>query len=92
MKWTKFFLEISLQILVLTIVGIAGTYLSDHLSSIGFFGDTPSNQNAGGIDPYNNWGARHYWYFWAVTILCALQVIRIVITVIERYGHYTKKK
>lgn len=31
------------------------------------------------VDEFNEWGARHYWYYWLCVILFILSVIRIAI-------------
>ena len=77
-KINKVFNMISLSILLLMCIGIGGTYLSDYLVEINWFGD--------GSEVYVNqfgketveWGARHYWYNWGLTFLFVSTVLRAV--------------
>jgi len=50
-KKLMYFTYLSMFITGIVLLGIAGTYLSDHLNSIGWYGDHG-----------NDWGARKIWY------------------------------
>ena len=64
----KFTTGLSLQILLLGLIGFFGTFFSEYISSVGGFGDSADEL-----------GARHYWYNWTVTLLFLIQIARILI-------------
>lgn len=77
-KAVKYTSLLTLQIILLGLIGIFGTFLSDYLVSINWFGDYV------GIDYFTNkkelmYGSRHYWYNWVISVLFIVQVGRIII-------------
>ncbi len=68
----KFTTQLSFQILILGLIGFFGTYISDYLEHTKWFGDFKGRR---GLE----WGARHYWYIWIVSILVFIQIVRIII-------------
>ena len=76
-KIIKFTTQLSLQIILLSIIGILGSYFSDYLSTTGFFNDTIS-EKADEFGSFTRWGARHMWYFWTVLVLFLIQIFRIM--------------
>jgi hypothetical protein len=84
-KVNKIFSVITISIFILMFLGIAGTYLSDYLSSINWFGDYKNTY----YSDYKErnitetvWGARHYWYNWGISILFIVSVVRAITKVI----------
>lgn len=83
-RQVKFIFLLSLQVILLFIVGMFGTFLSEYLQQIGFFADVYLKEpvfNEFSGSSHWEWGARHYWYFWMVVVLFILQIIRIVMFV-----------
>jgi|TARA_R110000796_G_scaffold149308_1_gene266156 hypothetical protein len=80
-KINKVFSTITVSLLILMSIAILGTYLSDYLESIKWFGDS---------EPYTDerkrlsvdWGARHYWYNWGVALLFLTSLGRAVAQVV----------
>ena len=84
-KINKIFNVIALWIFVSVLIGVSGTFLSDYLVSIDWFGDhsvTRFNSFYGKevVDDY--WGARHYWYNWGVFLLFSVSTIRGIVCVV----------
>lgn len=77
---TQVYFGIVLGIIILFAVGMAGTYIPDHLR--GFFGDQPSDREYG-FDASYSWGIRHYWYFWMMIFLFLLSVVNVVVSIIN---------
>lgn len=76
-KTVKYTSLLTLQILILGLIGIFGTFLSDYLISINWFGDY--------YEYYEyleknvlQYGARRHWYNWIVSIIFFIQVFRII--------------
>tara|TARA_R110000851_G_C12804666_1_gene537826 strand:- start:299 stop:574 length:276 start_codon:yes stop_codon:yes gene_type:complete len=79
-KINRVFSTVTISLIILFAIGIAGTYLSDYLVSISWFGDYTStyidyNNNE---RPINIYGARHYWYNWGVFLLFTTSSIRAI--------------
>jgi hypothetical protein len=84
-KVNRVFTQISLSIIVLFFIAVAGTYLSDYLLSINWFNDHIEIRNfygGGGDYEYEVWGARHYWYNWSVGLLFLTSLARAVFSVV----------
>jgi hypothetical protein len=82
-KINKVFTTITVSLLILMTIGVLGTYISDHLESIKWFGDSAPYE--GNYGTRVDWGARHYWYNWGVALLliaslgrAAAQVVFII--------------
>lgn len=45
-----------------------------------------------GLRTYYEWGVRHYWYNWIVSILFILQVIRTIVSTAEEVEKIEKQK
>ena len=73
----KLFFGISIRIIILFSLAMAGTFIPDHLRV--FFGDTLSNSIFG--DPEWKWGVRHYWYFWMMCLLFILSAINVGLSI-----------
>lgn len=67
---TIVFFQIALRIIILFSIGMASTYIPEHLS--GFFGDTQ-----------DGWGARHYWYNWMMFLLFLLSLANLIISIFK---------
>ena len=83
MKTTnKIFNAITISIIVLTSIGLFGSYLSEYLIDINWFGDsTKTIHIIGGSYERVIWGARHYWYNWGFTLLFITSIIRLIFIV-----------
>ena len=82
----KIFNAITINLLVLTAIGLAGTFLSDYLISINWFGDYKEVKNYYGSEKTfinNVWGARHYWYNWGCGLLFLTGFFRCVCNIIK---------
>ena len=80
----KTFNAIFLWTMLIFSIGIAGTYLSDYLISINWFGDADVyqfNWRSGNKERYTEWGARHYWYNWSVSISFVISIVRGIFSV-----------
>ena len=82
------FTKLSLNITLLGIIGILGTFMSDYLQQIGFFGDTLVrnayySEMYGVVSKQYSWGMRHYWYAWTCGALVVIQIIRIANIIIN---------
>lgn len=74
---------LTLQVLLLFIVAILGTFISEYLIEINFFSsDWISNERYG---DYYHWGARRIWYTWMCIALFCLSVTRIIIWSVEYF-------
>lgn len=80
-KVNRVFSTITISLLILFSLAISGTYLSDYLISVNWFGDytTDTRTTWGG---YQHWGARHYWYNWGVSLLFITSLARSVVKVV----------
>lgn len=80
-KINKVFTTITISILVLSLIGIFGTYLSDYLIEINWFGDSKPYKTSCGnrVD----WGARHYWYNWGVSLLFITSLARAIAKIVN---------
>ena len=76
-KINKAFNSISITIIITFIVAILGTYLSDYLIKINWFGDTYYTNGA------VKWGARHYWYNITCGSLIFVNLFRGFFTMID---------
>lgn len=78
----KVFNTITISLVVLIGIGMCGTFLSDYLISINWFGDYSDNTR--GMDGrFNHWGARHYWYNWGVFFLFVTALARCIVKVVD---------
>lgn len=84
-KATMFTVYLSLWIVVLCSIGMAMTFLSEHLQSIGFFGDIkrPEPNRYEMIDHWFEWGKRHYWYFWMCLFLFLTSLARVIVWIVN---------
>lgn len=79
---TRLYLYIAFRIVIFFSLGIAFTYVPDHLRD--FFGDTPFNDGRLGEMDYNwKWGARHYWYFWMMVFLSILTIVDTFMSIVK---------
>lgn len=93
MKYSKIFNQLAVQIFIIGFIGIAGTFLSDYLIKNNFFGDTSTTHDYGyGLRTCYEWGVRHYWYNWIVSILFILQVIRTIVSTVEEVEKLNQQK
>ena len=87
---------IAIRWILLIVVAMMATFIPEHLRD--FFGDKlyPSDisiYDRGAIDIYWSWGARHYWYFWGITILFLFTLINFGISIYNIIvKHYPKSK
>lgn len=79
-KIIKFTTGLTFQILLLSAIGMIGTFLSDYLVDLNWFNDYTEISNKYS-KPFEDdiWGARHYWYNITVSVLFVIQGIRIVL-------------
>lgn len=64
------YFAIAWRLIFLCLIGITLSYVTPYMRD--FFGDIPIQPHPYdiiGIDPYYNWGARHYWYFFTMFLL-----------------------
>ena len=82
-KINKVFNTITISILLICSIGICGTYLSDYLNDIGWFGDSFVYESRYGQKPmkYLEYGARHHWYNWACVLLVFTSICRTIVIV-----------
>ena len=81
------FTNISIQVLIIGVIGFCWTYFGDYLQEINMFGDTVCNNTTEHTHDWSGyckgnkvfWGARHYWYNWTLAIITTLQVIRLIV-------------
>jgi len=84
-KINRVFNLITVSILALSIIGIFGTFFSDYLISINWFGDydmVTKSYDGTEENVRREWGSRHYWYFWSILLLFSTSVARIVVVVV----------
>jgi len=82
---TNVYLGIILRIVALFTIAIAGTYIPEFLPK-NFFGDYVDRG-------YQEWGIRHYWYFWMMVILCLLSMINCIASIVSLIKkHYDTSK
>ena len=87
-KTNKIFNIITFNVIILLMIGIASTYLSDYLTSINWFGDYNEYKYSLYYEKYityEYWGPRHYWYNWGLFILFILSIIRSIVRINEIY-------
>ena len=89
---TVVYLNIAVRIIILVLIGMALTYIPEHLRT--FFGDKAYNPPLTyGIDPCWNWGTRHYWYEVGVILLFILTLINAIWSVANLITkHYPENK
>lgn len=76
-KTTRVLLGISLQVILLGVIIIGMSFLTDHLQSTGFFGDRlKTKQDVDTVGEYV-WGFRHVVYCIVCLVLSCLSIIRI---------------
>lgn len=94
MKYTKYFVLISIQIIILFVIAFFGSMFADYLIKINAFGDIihPISDSTHGLNLHENveWGSRHYWFNWGVAILFSLQILRIIVFAVEDYRKYNQ--
>ncbi len=89
---TKLFNLITFYIILITFIGLSGSFLSDYLIEINWFNDIDTGKTFiydGGkvID----WGIRHYWYNWGVFFLFVSTIIRAIVSCITYYNKLEKE-
>jgi hypothetical protein len=94
MKWTKFFMLLSLQVVIMVAVGMVGTFVVEYLTKTNWFGDRfyLDGKGIGFAGEWTDvvWGARHYWFVWGVFMLFVIQIFRIGKFAWDLYGEYEK--
>ena len=88
---TEVYLGIAIRIIVLCALGMIGTYIPEHLRD--FFGDKllgPEVTFKTSPDEDWEWGARHIWYFWGMTLLFVLSLINVVVGCIKLINKHYK--
>ena len=78
---TKVYLAIVIRLILLFGVGMLVSLATPYMRE--FFGDVLQPKNNEAVDPFYNWGARHYWYFWLMICLFLLLLINFIISVIN---------
>lgn len=83
-KINRIFNTITIGIILISVIGISGTFISDYLISINWFGDYEELRYKGKEYEYlaKCWGVRHYWYNWSLSLLVLTSVLRLFINVI----------
>lgn len=86
----KFFTKISLQIIILFVMAMAYSFITEQLQISGFFGDfyIEKPKNMDDIDPHFDWGIRHCLFFWMSLLLFLTQLARVIAFIIVE-GEYT---
>jgi len=74
------FFGISFRIIILCLIGMFGTYISEIDGMREFFGDKLVFAPWSRTETEWDWGARHYWYFWMVTILFVWSLINLFVS------------
>lgn len=90
---TKVFNLITFYILLITSMGMLGTYFSEYLSEINWFGDIDTDKvyvNTG--KRVTIWGPRHYWYNWGMLFLFVCTIIRAIVSCINYYTDLKNKE
>lgn len=90
---TKVFNLMTFYILLIVSMGMLGTYLSDYLIEINWFGDIDTNKvyvESGKRVPI--WGPRHYWYNWGSLVLFICTIIRSIVSCVNYYTYLENKK
>lgn len=83
---TKVFNLITFYILLILSMGMLGTYFSEYLIEINWFGDIDTGKiyvNSG--KKVIIWGVRHYWYNWGVFFLFLSTIIRAIVSCVNYY-------
>ena len=86
------FFAIALRIIILFALGMAATYIPEHLRD--FFGDSPCKKcdDFSIMDEGYDWGVRHYWYAWMTFFLFILSCTNIVMQIDIIYKkHYQEE-
>ncbi len=89
---TKVFNLITFYILLITSMGMLGTYLSEYLIEINWFGDIDTGRIY--VESGKRviiWGPRHYWYNWGMFVLFVCTVIRSIVSCVRYYDALEKK-
>ena len=83
-KINKIFTVITTYILIILALAILGTFLSDYLVNINWFGDYTELRFKGKEYEYTSkcWGARHYSYNWGLFFLFLTTLARCIVSVI----------
>jgi len=82
-KSTRIFIIIYTTIIGITLIGLLGTFLSDYLIEINWFGDYYDTSKEANDGTYYHWGARHCWYNWSIVLLVCTSVIRSIVKIVE---------
>ena len=81
----KVFNTITITLIALIAIGMCGTFLSDYLISINWFGDYEVKHlnywDSGKDVVIKHWGARHYWYNWGCFSLFITALVRGIVKV-----------
>lgn len=78
-KVTTFTLYLAVWIIGIFGIAMMMTFVNDSIQMSGFFQDTKRSSPDWSVDPYWNWGIRHYWYFWMCTLLWLLSCVRCIV-------------
>lgn len=78
----KYYIEISLRILIIGIVAMFYTFIPEHLRD--FFGDVPCDNppSCGYNDAYWDWGIRHYIFNWMSFGFVCVSVMSLIIRIV----------
>ena len=76
----KLYINIAIRVALLGFVGMMGTFIPEFPEMKEFFGDYVEIING---NPYDKWGARHYWYFWTMMVLFILSLISLIISIVK---------
>tara|TARA_B110000008_G_C16752095_1_gene477092 strand:- start:35 stop:343 length:309 start_codon:yes stop_codon:yes gene_type:complete len=89
---TKLFNLITFYIILITLTGMSGTYLSDYLIEINWFGDIDTGKIY--VESRKRviiWGPRHYWYNWGSLVLFICTIIRAIVSCARYYETLEEK-
>ena len=90
---TKVFNLITFYSLIITSMGMLGTYFSEYLIEINWFGDIDTGKvyvDSG--EKATIWGARHYWYNWGSLFLFICTIIRAIVSCVNYYTDLKNKE
>lgn len=89
---TKVFNLITFYILLIVSMGMLGTYFSEYLTEINWFGDIYTGRVYTDGKKVIHWGARHYWYNWGMFFLFVSTFFRAIVSCINYYTDLKNKE